>query len=95
MIETQTENVTKVKDEGAGLIGVRVNSDLKREAEAIFAQRGTTMSQEIRRVLRRTVHRAQHRAYCRKRQMGKVMGAIQLGDTSRLEFVRKTTSVDC
>ena len=95
MIEMQEKKLTIQTDEGAGVLGVRVNPELKREAEEIFAQRGSTLSQEIRRFLRRTVHRSQSQKYCRKHQVGKVMGAIQLGDTRRLEVVRKTTSVDC
>ena len=76
-------------------IGVRVDGALKKAAEELFASRGSDLSKEIRKFLRRSLQRSQDAYYCRPKQVSKVMGGIQLGDTHRLQVVSKKTHVDC
>jgi len=76
-------------------IGVRVDAELKKNAEQLFAARGSNLSKEIRKFLRRSLKRAQNPYYCQKREVANVMGGIQLGDTHRLQIVSRKTRVDC
>ncbi len=76
-------------------IGLRVDAALKKDAEALFAARGSSLSKEIRRFLRRSVKRSRNPHYCQKKQLKKVMGSLPLGGTHHLQIVSRKTHVDC
>ena len=85
----------KKKTNTVETIGVRVDGGLKKAAEELFAARGSDLSKEIRKFLRRSLQRSQEARYCRPKEVSKVMGGIQLGDTHRLQVVSRKTHVDC
>lgn len=84
-----------MKNTNIDIVGVRVDGELKQAAEQLFASRGSTLSKEIRKFLRRSVARSQNPHYCRKNEIARVMGGIQLGDTHRLQIISRKTRVKC